>query len=89
MKLLAATTQGVTTNTTVGSATAVYVSTKAATVISVIANDGTASGTDGTLVGSVDLPDGWTGVIHKDSDQFLRSNVNTPEYTKIADGISA
>ena len=46
MKLLAATTQGVTTNTTVGSATAVYVTTKAATVISVIANDGTASGTD-------------------------------------------
>ena len=86
MKLLAATTQGLTTNTTVSDATAVFVTTKAVCVISVIDIDGTAAGTNGTLVGSVDLPADWTGIIHKQAAQYLRSSVNTPEYTKVDQG---
>jgi len=68
-------------------ATAVAVYASAITVINVVANDGTEGGTSGTVVGSVTLPAATLTVIHKDSDQFLKADVTSGTYTKIADGI--
>lgn len=87
MKLLAAKTATTTTELNLGKATAVAVYASAITVINVVANDGTEGGTSGTVVGSVTLPAATLTVIHKDSDQFLKADVTTGTYTKIADGV--
>jgi len=87
MKLLAAKTATTATELNLGKATAVAVYASAITVINVVANDGTEGGTSGTVVGSVTLPAATLTVIHKDSDQFLKADVTTGTYTKIADGI--
>ena len=87
MKLLAAKTATTTTELNLGKATAVAVYASAITVINVVANDGTEGGTSGTVVGSVTLPAATLTVIHKDSDQFLKADVTSGTYTKIADGI--
>jgi len=87
MKLLAAKTATTVTELNLGKATAVAVYASAITVINVVANDGTEGGTSGTVVGSVTLPAATLTVIHKDSDQFLKADVTTGTYTKIADGV--
>jgi len=87
MKLLAAKTATTATELNLGKATAVAVYASAITVINVVANDGTEGGTSGTVVGSVTLPAATLTVIHKDSDQFLKADVTTGTYTKIADGV--
>lgn len=87
MKLLAAKTATTATELNLDKATAVAVYASAITVINVVANDGTEGGTSGTVVGSVTLPAATLTVIHKDSDQFLKADVTTGTYTKIADGI--
>ena len=87
MKLLAAKTATTATELNLGKATAVAVYASAITVINVVANDGTEGGTSGTVVGSVSLPAATLTVIHKDSDQFLKADVTSGTYTKIADGI--
>tara|TARA_R100000278_G_scaffold116719_1_gene96279 strand:+ start:207 stop:473 length:267 start_codon:yes stop_codon:yes gene_type:complete len=87
MKLLAAKTATTATELNLGKATAVAVYASAITVINVVANDGTEGGTSGTVVGSVTLPAATLTVIHKDSDQFLKADVTSGTYTKIADGI--
>ena len=87
MKLLAAKTATTATELNLDKATAVAVYASAITVINVVANDGTEGGTSGTVVGSVTLPAATLTVIHKDSDQFLKADVTTGTYTKIADGV--
>ena len=87
MKLLAAKTATTATELNLGKATAVAVYASAITVINVVANDGTEGGTSGTVVGSVTLPAATLTVIHKDSDQFLKADVTSGTYTKIADGV--
>lgn len=84
MKLLAANTTSTATNLSLGNATAVAVTTTAVTLISVIDSDGSAGGTDGTVVGSISLPAGVTQVIHKDADQFIKASVTNAQYTPIA-----
>ena len=87
MKLLAAKTATTATELNLGKATAVAVYASAITVINVVANDGTEGGTSGTVVGSVTLPAATLTVIHKDSDQFLKADVTSGTYTKIADSV--
>ena len=84
MKLLAAQTATTATNLGLGKATAVAVYASAISIISVVENDGTEGGTNGTVQGSVTLPAASVTVIHKDSDQFLLSNVTSGMYSKIA-----
>lgn len=84
MKLLAARVAATTTNKTIGSATAVYVVTTGAFTLSLIDTDGTADGTNGTVVGTLTLPSGWSGTIHKDSGQFLKGGDTAAYFTKIA-----
>ena len=86
MKLLGASAGTVTTNNTVGKASAIFVKTTAATIITVVDSDGTAGGTNGTVVGSVNLTQGWTGIIHKQPDQFFKCDVTTGFWTKIDPG---
>ena len=86
MKLLAAKTATTATNLGLGKATAVAVYASAISIISVVKNDGTECGTDGTVQGSVTVPAATLTVIHKESDQFLLANVTNGTYTKIADG---
>ena len=86
MKLLAAKTATTATNLGLGKATAVAVYASAITIISVVKNDGTEGGTDGTVQGSVTVPAATLTVIHKESDQFLLANVTNGTYSKIADG---
>ena len=69
-----------------GKATAVAVYASAITIISVVKNDGTEGGTNGTVQGAVTLPAATLTVIHKESDQFLLANVTNGTYSKIADG---
>jgi len=84
MKILAANTQSTATNLSLGNATAVAVTTTAVTLISIIDSDGTASGTDGTLVGSISLPANQVHIIQKDADQFIKASVTNAQYTPIA-----
>ena len=84
MKLLAAQTATTATNLGLGKATAIAVYASANTIISVVKNDGTEGGTNGTVQGSITLPAASVTVIHKDSDQFLLSNVTSGMYSKIA-----
>ena len=86
MKLLAAQTATTATNLGLGKATAVAVYASAISIISVVKNDGTEGGTNGTVQGSVTVPAASLTVIHKESDQFLLANVTNGTYTKIADG---
>ena len=86
MKLLAAQTATTATNLGLGKATAVAVYASAITIISVVKNDGTEGGTNGTVQGSVTVPAASLTVIHKESDQFLLANVTNGTYTVIADG---
>ena len=86
MKLLAAKTATTATNLGLGKATAVAVYASAITIISVVKSDGTEGGTNGTVQGSVTVPAASLTVIHKDSDQFILSNVTNGTYTVIADG---
>lgn len=86
MKLLGETTTADSANQNLDAATAIYVTTKAAHIISIYDNTGTENNTNGTIVGSIELPSGWTGIIEKDADQFIRSNNNSAEYTKINSG---
>ena len=84
MNLLAAKTATSATNLGLGQATAVAVYASAISIISVVENDGTEGGTNGTVQGSVTVPAASLTVIHKDSDQFLLANVTNGTYTKIA-----
>ena len=84
MKLLAAKTATTATNLGLGKATAVAVYASAITIISVVKNDGTEGGTNGTVQGSVTVPAATLTVIHKDSDQFLLANQTNGTYTKVA-----
>ena len=84
MKLLAAKTATTATELSLGKATAVAVYASAISIISVVENDGTEGGTNGTVQGSVTVPAASLTVIHKDSDQFLLANVTNGTYTKIA-----
>ena len=84
MKLLAAKTATTATNLGLGKSTAVAVYASAITIISVVKNDGTEGGTNGTVQGSVTVPAATLTVIHKDSDQFLLANQTNGTYTKIA-----
>ena len=86
MKLLAAKTATTATNLGLGKATAVAVYASAITIISVVKNDGTEGGTNGTVQGSITVPAASLTVIHKESDQFLLANVTNGTYSKIADG---
>ena len=81
MKLLAANTTSTATNLSLGNATAVAVTTTAVTLVSVIDSDGTASGSNGTIIGSISLPAGVTQVIQKDADQYIRCSVTNAQYT--------
>ena len=84
MKLLAAKTATTATELSLGKATCVAVYASAISIISVVENDGTEGGTSGTVQGSITLPAASVTVIHKDSDQFLLSNVTSGMYSKIA-----
>ncbi|MBT6324333.1 MAG: hypothetical protein HOJ35_00030 [Bdellovibrionales bacterium] len=84
MKLKAANTASTTTNLSLGNATAVAVTTTAVTLITIIDSDGTASGTDGTVVGSISLPAGSVQIIQKDADQFIKASVTNAQYTPVA-----
>jgi len=84
MKLLAAKTATTATNLSLGKATAVAVYCSAITIISVVKNDGTEGGTDGTVQGSITLPAGSVTVINKDTDQFILANVTNGTYTVVA-----
>ena len=86
MKLLAAKTATTATNLGLGKATAVAVYASAISIISVVKNDGTEGGTNGTVQGSVTVPAASLTVIHKDTDQFILANVTNGTYTVIADG---
>ncbi len=86
MKLLAAAAAAATTNSTVGGAAAVYVVTSGAFTLSVVDSDGTAGGTDGTVLGTIEVPTGWTGIIHKYPNQFLKGGNNAAKFTKIDSG---
>ena len=86
MKLLAAKTATTATNLGLGKATAVAVYASAISIISVVKNDGTEGGTNGTVQGSVTVPAASLTVIHKDSDQFILANVTNGTYSIIADG---
>ena len=87
MKLLAAQAATTTNNQNLGKATAVAVYASAITIITVIANDGTEGGTNGTTVGSITVPAASLHIISKDSDQFLKANQTNGTYTKIAAGV--
>ena len=84
MKLLAAKTATTATNLGLGKSTAVAVYASAITIISVVKNDGTEGGTNGTVQGSVTVPAASLTVIHKDTDQFILANVTNGTYTVIA-----
>lgn len=84
MKLKAANTASTTTNLSLGNATAVAVTTTAVTLITIIDSDGTASGVDGTVVGSISLPAGSVQIIQKDADQFIKASVTNAQYTPVA-----
>ncbi len=84
MKLLAAKTATTATNLSLGKATAVAVYCSAISIISVVKNDGTEGGTDGTVQGSITLPAGSVTVINKDTDQFILANVTNGTYTVVA-----
>ena len=84
MKLLTAKTATTATELSLGKATAVAVYASAISIISVVKNDGTEGGTNGTVQGSVTVPAASLTVIHKDSDQFLLANVTNGTYSKIA-----
>ena len=84
MKLLAAKTATTATNLSLSKATAVAVYCSAITIISVVKNDGTEGGTDGTVQGSITLPAGSVTVINKDTDQFILANVTNGTYTVVA-----
>jgi hypothetical protein len=84
MKLKAANTASTTTNLSLGNATAIAVTTTAVTLITIIDSDGTASGTDGTVVGSISLPAGSVQIIQKDADQFIKASVTNAQYTPVA-----
>ena len=84
MKLLAAKTATTATNLGLGKATAVAVYASAISIISVVENDGTEGGTNGTVQGSVTVPAASLTVIHKDTDQFILANVTNGTYTVIA-----
>ena len=84
MKILAANTASTATNLSLGNATAVAVTTTAVTLISVIDSDGTASGADGTVVGSISLPANQVHIIQKDADEYIRCSVTNAQYTPIA-----
>ena len=86
MKLLAAKTATTATELSLGKATAVAVYASAISIISVVENDGTEGGTNGTVQGSVTVPAASLTVIHKETDQFILANVTNGTYTKIADG---
>ena len=86
MKLLAAKTATTATNLGLGKATAVAVYASAISIISVVENDGTEGGTNGTVQGSVTVPAASLTVIHKETDQFILANVTNGTYTVIADG---
>ena len=86
MKLLAAKTATTATNLGLGKATAVAVYASAISIISVVKNDGTEGGTNGTVQGSVTVPAASLTVIHKETDQFILANVTNGTYTVIADG---
>jgi len=84
MKLLAAKTATTATNLSLSKATSVAVYCSAITIISVVKNDGTEGGTDGTVQGSITLPAGSVTVINKDTDQFILANVTNGTYTVVA-----
>jgi len=84
MKLLAAKTATTATELSLGKATAVAVYASAISIISVVKNDGTEGGTNGTVQGSVTVPAASLTVIHKDTDQFILANVTNGTYTVIA-----
>ena len=84
MKLKAANTASTTTNLSLGNATAIAVTTTAVTLITIIDSDGTASGNDGTVVGSISLPAGSVQIIQKDADQFIKASVTNAQYTPVA-----
>jgi hypothetical protein len=86
MKLLSAAAAASTNNSTVSGATAVYVVTSGAFTLSVVDSDGTAGGTNGTVLGTVELPSGWSGVIHKNFDQYLKGGDTAAKFTKIDAG---
>ena len=83
MKILAANTVSTATNLNLGKATAVAVTTTAVTLITILANDATESGVDGTLVASISLPANQVHIIHKDADQFIRASVTNAQYTPV------
>lgn len=82
MKLLSATAAATTTNK-FESATAIYVTTTAAHIVTIIDSDGTANSNNGTIVGSVTLPSNWTGVVSKDAGQFIKGNNTSAWYTQV------
>jgi hypothetical protein len=84
MKLLAAKTATTATNLSLSKATSVAVYCSAISIISVVKNDGTEGGTDGTVQGSITLPAGSVTVINKDTDQFILANVTNGTYTVVA-----
>jgi hypothetical protein len=84
MKLLAAKTATTATNLSLSKATSVAVYCSAISIISVVKNDGTEGGTDGTVQGSITLPAGSVTVISKDTDQFILANVTNGTYTVVA-----
>ena len=84
MKLLAAKTATTATELSLGKATAVAVYASAISIISVVENDGTEGGTNGTVQGSITVPAASLTVIHKDTDQFILANVTNGTYTVIA-----
>ena len=84
MKLLAAKTATTATNLGLSKATAVAVYASAISIISVVENDGTEGGTNGTVQGSITVPAASLTIIHKDTDQFILANVTNGTYTVIA-----
>jgi hypothetical protein len=84
MKLLAAKTATTATNLSLSKATSVAVYCSAISIISVVKNDGTEGGTNGTVQGSITLPAGSVTVINKDTDQFILANVTNGTYTVVA-----
>ena len=84
MKLLAAKTATTATNLSLSKATSVAVYCSAITIISVVKNDGTEGGTDGTVQGSITLPAGSVTVINNDTDQFILATVTNGTYTVVA-----
>ena len=84
MKLLAALAATTATELNLSKATAVAVYASAITIISVVKNDGTEGGNDGTVQGSVTVPAASLTVIHKETDQFILANVTNGTYTVIA-----